>query len=126
MIGKIIQEKLKHQFFRGMTLMLIFLINTGSLFAQEKTISGNITSNEGVSLPGVNILIKGTLTGTITDLNGDFTIKVPDNKSILEIAYVGYLTEEITVGDQTNIKLALVPNIKEIDQVVVINKGNQQ
>src|SRR5688500_13100466 len=64
-------------------------------------VTGTRTATDGESLPGVNILIKGTSTGTVTDVEGKFSIAVPSRESVLIISSIGYETEELTVGDKT-------------------------
>jgi TonB-linked SusC/RagA family outer membrane protein len=108
-----------------LTLLLFFTFILSG-FAQEKTLTGSIVDQSGSPLPGVNVIIKGTSIGTVTDLNGKFTIKVPDNKAVLTITYVGYADQEIAVGEQTTIKVELAENVKEIDQIVVIGYGVQK
>jgi TonB-linked SusC/RagA family outer membrane protein len=105
-------------------LFSIFLM--GSIYAQERTVSGTVFDNTGMSLPGVNVVIKGTTTGVVTDLDGKFSIKVPNNQTVLEVRYVGYESQEITVGDQTSIKITLAESVKEIDQIIVIGYGTQK
>ena len=89
-----------------------------SLFAQQ--ITGIITDEQGQPLPGVNIVIKGTATGTVTDLDGRFDITVPDRNSVLVISYVGYLQEEVTVSNQTEFNLTLIPDVTDLEEVVII------
>jgi len=92
--------------------------------AQEGiTITGIITDVSGVPLPGVNVLEKGTTKGTITDQNGNFSITVAGDQSVLVFSFIGYLDEEIEVGTQTNIELALVEDIQKLDEVVVVGYG---
>ena len=93
------------------------------VFSQQISVKGKVTDSEGASLPGVNILLKGTSTGTITDADGNYTINVVDENSILIFSYLGYLTEEITVGTQTVIDLTMVTDISELDEIVVIGYG---
>jgi TonB-dependent starch-binding outer membrane protein SusC len=123
---KIMYERQKHHWFKLVTVMLFFMIFTGSLFAQERTVKGSIVDRQGSPLPGVTIVIKGTNTGTITDLNGTFSIKVPDNSSVLETKYVGYISQNLPVGENTEISVVLDEEIKEIDQVVVIGYGTMK
>lgn len=123
---KITNVKQKHHLFRLVAMMLFFMVYTGSLFAQERSISGSVADGQGLSLPGVNIVIKGTNMGTISDIDGKFTIKIPDNNAVLEIKYVGYANQEIKVGDMTQISVVLVEEIREIDQVVVIGYGSMK
>jgi TonB-linked SusC/RagA family outer membrane protein len=100
---------------------LVLLMAGHSLFAQK--VSGLITDENGQPLPGVNIVIKGTTSGTTTNVDGGFEITVPDKKTVLVISYVGYLQEEITVGERTEIDISLVPAITGLDEVVVIGYG---
>lgn len=97
-----------------------------SAFAQERTLTGTVNDASGLGLPGVNVSIKGTTTGVVTDLDGKFTIKVPGANSVILITYVGYKTQEITVGEQTSINIILVEDIKQMDEVVVVGYGVQK
>ena len=92
----------------------------------EKIISGKITGEGGEALPGVNVLIKGTTKGTITDVDGNYELNVPDDAEALVFSYVGYLTEEVTIGSQTVINLVLYPDITSLSEVVVIGYGEQK
>lgn len=93
-------------------------------FAQESvTITGKITASEdGSALPGVNILIKGTSEGTITDVDGNYTVDCAQG-DILVFSYIGYLTEEVSVEAQKVIDLALVPDMANLEEVVVVGYG---
>lgn len=87
------------------------------------TVSGQITDSEtGGGLPGVTVVEKGTTNGTITDLDGNYTLSVAEN-AVLQISYVGYVTEEVDVAGQTSISISLVPDIISLDDVVVIGYG---
>ncbi|MGD2035753.1 MAG: TonB-dependent receptor, partial [Bacteroidales bacterium] len=101
----------------------IVLTKAVDLMQENITISGQITDSEsGEGLPGVTIVEKGTNNGTITDLDGNYSLSVAENASII-VSYVGYVTEEIPVGGQTSINLALIPDIISLDDVVVIGYG---
>jgi len=93
----------------------------------EKEISGVITDNEnGEALPGVAILIKGTSTGTISDMNGKYIIKVPDGGSpVLVFSYVGYIAQEITVGAQSTVNVKLAGSTKQLSELMVVGYGTQ-
>jgi len=81
------------------TLLLITLIAfSGSVWGQKKMVTGKVTDEKGASIPGVTIQVKGTYTGTVTDLNGNYKIEVED-KDILIFSFVGYNKQEIPVGD---------------------------
>jgi hypothetical protein len=86
----------------------------------KKTITGKISDAEtGEGLPGVSVLEKGTSNGSITDLEGNFTLSVA-NDAVLVITYVGYVTEEVSVAGKTEIIIGLVPDIISLEDVVVI------
>lgn len=103
---------------------LFSLFFTGSLFAQERTISGTVTSGEdGSPIPGVNVIIKGTTSGTATDLDGKYTLKVPGAESSLVFSYIGFVTEEVQVGNQTVIDITLAPDITQLGEVIVTSLG---
>jgi TonB-linked SusC/RagA family outer membrane protein len=86
-------------------------------------VSGRVTDESGSPFPGVNVVVKGTVTGTTTDTDGKFTLDVPDESSVLVFSFVGYATQEITVGSRSTIDVALVQDIKSLDEVVVTALG---
>ncbi len=101
--------------------------NTGNKMAvQQKTITGRITDSSGEPLPGVTVIIKGTTQGSVTDLDGKYTISnVPEN-GILQFSFVGMKTEEIFVGSQTEINVAMATDAIGIEEVVAIGYGTQR
>ena len=90
---------------------------------QQITITGTVTDSNGESLPGVSVMVKGTSQGTITDVNGNFTINVTGDKPVLQISYIGYLTQEIEVGNRTSFEITLLESTLEMDEVIVIGYG---
>ena len=90
------------------------------------TVTVTIVDENGEPLPGVNIVIKGTLIGTITDLDGNFTIGVDGPDAILVISIVGYRTQEVTVGNQTQIDVALEIDIIGLEEVVAYGYGTMK
>ncbi len=104
----------------------LIIITPRESLQQELEITGSVISPDGEPLTGVNIVIKGTTTGTVTDNKGNFSITVRSADDILQISYVGYLTEEIPVAGQTVINVTLVPDIADMEQVVVIGYGTQK
>jgi TonB-linked SusC/RagA family outer membrane protein len=104
-------------------LAFLFLISS-SLYAQERTITGKVTSSEdGSSLPGVNVMVAGTKTASITDMDGNYSIKVPSNDAVLSFSFLGFQTQVVTVGDQTKIDIVLQTTDVALDQVVVTALG---
>ncbi|SDL96750.1 TonB-linked outer membrane protein, SusC/RagA family [Catalinimonas alkaloidigena] len=95
------------------------------LHALDKQISGRIIDTAGEGIPGVNILEKGTSNGTITDVEGRYTLTVGDNATLI-ISAVGYLAQEVAVGNQTSIDLTLEEDVKALEEVVVVGYGTQE
>ena len=94
---------------------------------QEKTISGQVTdATDGSGLPGVNILVKGTTIGTVTDLDGNYRLSVPDGTDTLAFSSVGYVTQNIAIGDQTEINVQLSTDVETLSEVVVVGYGTQR
>ena len=105
-------------------LVGIFIISQLGAFAQQdhKTVTGTITGEDGKPIPGVTIVEKGTTTGTVTDVVGNFSISVPANATLL-FSFVGLRTQEIVVGDQTNLKVTMMTDAIGLDEVVAIGYG---
>lgn len=100
--------------------------NVSRVPPQATIITGTITSDEGETLPGVNVLIKGTSTGTVTDVEGKFSIEVLNGEAVLVFTSIGFETKEITVGDKTVIDISLTPSITSLQEVVVVGYGTQE
>ncbi|MCD4737371.1 MAG: SusC/RagA family TonB-linked outer membrane protein, partial [Bacteroidales bacterium] len=112
---------MKKHFF--VTFMLIFSL-VGSLFAQERAITGTITSAEdGLSLPGVNVLVKGTSIGVMTNADGQYTITVPSDAQTLEFSYIGMIPQEVVIGSSSVIDVVLQLSVQALDEVVVTALG---
>ena len=105
------------------TVMLIFAL-IGSAFAQERTITGKITSAEnGLGLPGVTVMVKGTSIGVITNADGQYSITVPSDAETLVFTFVGMEDQEFAIGNSTTINAEMVPDLLELEQVVVTAFG---
>ena len=103
-------------------VLLIALL--GSVMAQTRTITGTVTSSEdGESLPGVNVVVVDLTIGAITGINGEYSIDVPADAQSLEFSYVGFESQIITIGNQTVIDVALVVSAVALDEVVVTSLG---
>lgn len=95
-------------------------------FAQGRQLSGTITDVTGEAMIGVNVLVKGTTNGTITDFNGEYSIQDVSTNDILVISYIGYITQEIPVGNNSTLNILLKEDSQAIDEVVVIGYGVQK
>ena len=108
----------------GFLILLLGCVKSFNLQAQGTKISGSVTDiKTGETLPGVNIVVQGTTTGTTTDAGGKFKITVPAPNSVLIFSYVGYITEQVSVEGKNDINVSLAPDITSLDDVVVIGYG---
>ena len=108
-------------------LTLIGLFLSTNVFSQRTRVSGIIIDGEtGNSLPGASILIEGTATGTVTDLAGNYSILVPGEESVLVFSFIGYLDQQITVGNQRTINVQLEVDIANIEEVVITLQAKGQ
>ena len=95
-----------------------------SLEVLDKSISGKITDENNEALPGVNIVVKNTTIGTISDVNGNYRLSAPDDATTLVFSSVGYVTEEISIGDRSVIDMQMTPDIQALSEIVVIGYGS--
>ncbi|SIN83885.1 SusC/RagA family TonB-linked outer membrane protein [Algoriphagus halophilus] len=117
---------------RKALLSLLFgLVITASAWAQSRTVSGRVVSpEEPEGLIGVNILVKGTTIGVVTDLDGSYVLQVPDGATTLVFSYIGYLSKEEEIGNRSVINVSLDPDAQNLEEVVItayggtVDKGN--
>ncbi|GHV47848.1 SusC/RagA family TonB-linked outer membrane protein [Bacteroidia bacterium] len=93
---------------------------------QTKTVTGVVTDNSQEPLIGVNVLIKGTSVGTVTDINGRFTLSTTQNDPVLVVSYIGYKPQEIKVGTRLSLNIVLQVDELELDEVIVVGYGTQK
>src|SRR6187549_1729725 len=92
--------------------------------AQQRTITGKVTSPEdGSALPGVNVLVKGTTNGTVTDSGGQFSLTVPGADAVLSFSFIGLASTEVTVGENTVLNVEMESDITQLSEVVVTGAG---
>jgi TonB-linked SusC/RagA family outer membrane protein len=92
---------------------------------QQKKVAGKITDKAGAPLPGVNVLEKGTMNGAITDAGGNFSLTVASPSSVLTCSFIGYMTREIPVGDQTTVNIVMDEAVTAMDEIVVVGYSTQ-
>jgi len=108
---------------KSLILFILLVIFPLGIFAQI-TVKGKVTDMQNNEpLAGVTILVKGSTVGTLTDLNGDYSITVPEEKSTLSFSFIGYIPKEIVVGSQRTINLSLETDVLRLEEVVVIGYG---
>ncbi len=101
--------------------VLIALFSGVFIYAQ-KTVTGTVSENGGIPLPGASVVVKGTSNGASTDFDGNYSLEV-ENSDVLVISYIGFKTQEVTVGDQTTINVELVEDAESLSEVVVTALG---
>ncbi|WP_273275873.1 SusC/RagA family TonB-linked outer membrane protein [Maribacter polysiphoniae] len=106
----------------NLLLLLIFSMFAGSIVAQQE-VTGVVNSTDGELLPGVSVVLKGTITGVSTDFDGNYTIQVPDSNAVLVFSYLGMTTQEVVVGNRSTINVSLETSSEALDEVVVTALG---
>lgn len=110
----------------GLTELPAGLKNQLEIQQQKKDVSGSVKDSEGNSLPGVSVVVKGTTTGVITDMNGQFRLSVPVDAQTLTFSFVGMKTHEILLGGKTNVNVTLEEEAVGIEEVVAVGYGMQK
>lgn len=121
-------EKLKFERCNAIAAFLltaIFMAFSLGSYAQQRTLSGKVTDQTGASIPGVTVVVKGTTTGTVTNLDGDFTLQVPADAATLVFSYVGMIAQEIPIGTQTTFNVTMEPDMVGVGEVVVVGYGTR-
>lgn len=100
-------------------------VPAGAMQQQTHKVTGTITDSHGEAIIGANVVVKGSTNGTITDFNGHFSLEVNDG-AILQISYIGYLAQEVAVGNKTNLSIIIQEDSQKLDEVVVVGYGTQK
>ena len=120
-------EKEAKDFFRVhksrlLLLTLCTLISVVLLAQERRTVTGTITDKSGERIIGASVFVKGTTIGTVSDIDGNFTLEVPD-ESVITVSYIGYLTQEIAVEGRNKLQIVLQEDTRLLDEVVVVGYG---
>jgi TonB-dependent starch-binding outer membrane protein SusC len=109
-------------------ILLIVLNLSGSLTAnsQQVTVTGRVTDASGESLPGVSVVIEGTTTGTVTDVEGKFSLVVPNENAVIVFSFVGYSTSRIPLEGRSVLEITLTTDAIDLDEIVVVGYGTQR
>ncbi|GAA3576645.1 TonB-dependent receptor [Snuella lapsa] len=103
-------------------LLILFL--TPVVLLAQQTVKGTVTDDQNLPLPGASIIIKGTTKGAVTDFDGTFTIDVDATPAVLKVSFLGFVTQEITITNQTTVNIVLESDQETLDEVVVIGYGS--
>ena len=107
-------------------MLLLVTFSAERAWAQTQTVTGTVYSKEdGATIPGVNIINVGTASGTVTDMDGKFSINISGNNTVLKFSAIGFQTQELTLGNQTNIEVTLETALGALDEIVVVGYGEQ-
>ncbi|MGY6522880.1 MAG: SusC/RagA family TonB-linked outer membrane protein [Mongoliitalea sp.] len=107
-------------------LGLALLFATASAFAQGRVVTGTVTSGEdGMPIPGASVIVKGTTIGTATDLDGKYSLNVPQGSNVLVFSFVGSTTQELTIGNRSQVNAVLQPDTRNLEEFVVTGYGVQ-
>ena len=106
--------------------VFLLLYCTATAFGQSGTVTGTVTDTDGEPLIGVNVLVKGTTNGAITDIDGNYTIRQVSAQSVLAFSYIGYISHELAVGNQSVINVQLREDTQRLEEVVVVGYGLQK
>ncbi|MEQ8572684.1 MAG: TonB-dependent receptor plug domain-containing protein, partial [Fulvivirga sp.] len=113
--------------FLQLSFMLMFAFTFSESWAQERVVSGKVSSiDDGSTLPGVNVVLKGTTTGTVTDIDGNYRLSVPSDGGTLVFSFIGLATEEVAVGARSVIDIQMSPDVTQLSEVVVTAVGIEQ
>jgi TonB-linked SusC/RagA family outer membrane protein len=114
--------------FKRYLLLFLFVFLVGGLqaFAQSVTVTGTVLDDTGESIPGANILEVGTNNGTVTDLDGRFSLEVASANAVLSVSFIGYASQEVPVNSRSNIEIILSEDTRSLQEVVVVGYGTQR
>ncbi|MEM9830689.1 MAG: SusC/RagA family TonB-linked outer membrane protein [Bacteroidota bacterium] len=108
----------------GISWGIVSLLLSANVWAQDRTLRGTVSSaDDQTALPGVNVVVKGTTTGTITDINGAYSLSVAEDAEILVFSFIGLETKEVEIGNQSTIDVGMSANIEQLSEVVVTAFG---
>jgi TonB-linked SusC/RagA family outer membrane protein len=109
---------------KGLLGFALTIITVFSVMAQSRTITGQVTSaDEPEGIPGVNVRVQGTMAGSITDLDGTYSVQVPEGSEVLVFSFVGFTTQEVNIGNRTEVDVVLEPDVRELGEVVITALG---
>ena len=107
-----------------LSLVVLLVLSVTMLMAQTKIVTGRVVSSEdGEPIIGATVVVPGTQTGTVTDVDGHFSLRIPDNAKTVTVSYIGMEPQDVTVGKKGNISVTLSPSVEVFDEVIVTAYG---
>ncbi|SOE23904.1 TonB-linked outer membrane protein, SusC/RagA family [Spirosomataceae bacterium TFI 002] len=123
------EKSLQSSYFKKVlaaSLSLMFFVTQSFAFGLASEVKGKVTDENGAGLPGVTVTEKGTFNGVATNVEGEYSITVPNSSSVLVFSFVGYASQEVVVGNQTTINVQLAPDAANLEEIVVVGYGTQR
>ena len=123
----LMKSKIKISVFKILLVFISFGSYSSGYGQQDRMVTGTVKDGDtGEMLPGVNIIVKGTAMGAVSNIEGQYTISVPDENGILLFSFIGYVTEEVPVNSRSVIEVSMDLDIESLDEVVIIGYGSQK
>jgi len=110
---------------RWAIMLSIYCLACSQLFAQNRTLSGTVTDEVNDPIPGVNVLVKGTTSGTVTDIEGQYRITVPETAEALIFSFVGYISQEVNIDNQSVIDIQMKTDARQLSEIIVTGYTTQ-
>lgn len=108
-----------------LTLVMGLMLLAMSMSMAQRTVTGTVSDENGESLIGASILVRGTTTGTVTDIDGSFSLQVPTDRNVLIISYTGFSSREVEINNQSNLQITLTEDIESLQEIVVLGYSTQ-
>lgn len=124
-LTELLKKSLQHFKFK-MLLVSTMLLFMNSLYAQDLVVKGTVADELKNPIPGANITIEGTTTGTLSDFDGKFSLKIPSSNSVLIVSFIGYENQKIKLNGSAFVNVVLKQKIEELENVVVVGYGQQK
>ncbi|WP_291786951.1 TonB-dependent receptor [Cecembia sp.] len=116
---------MKNKLYKRLGLVILFLALSVYVYGQGRVVQGTITDDQGEPIPGTTVAVKGTTIGTVADIDGKYSLNVPD-RGTLVYSFIGFESQEIILGNQSTINVQLTPQISDLGEVVVVGYGVQR
>jgi hypothetical protein len=116
---------MKQKFYLKSGIFLFLLALSLNVYGQSRVVRGQVTDESKEPIPGTTVIVKGTTTGTTTDLDGNYNISVPEN-STLVFSFIGFVAKEVIVGNNSIINITLNTDLSDLEEVIVVGYGTQK
>ncbi|MFY0625232.1 MAG: TonB-dependent receptor [Reichenbachiella sp.] len=123
-MNNFLQKIIFYQKNLNLVLLMVFVFAMSPALAQDVAVSGQVLSETGDAIPGATILEVGTSNGTVSDIDGNYTISVSSGNAVLRVSFIGYTTQEIALEGRSTITINLEPDVQQLEEIVVVGYGS--